>query len=298
MPTKRLRLTKAEIQEHHASLLWLKSIGIPVSGADELSHPPVRLKLLQVDHELAKLYSLPVIGLVVVVRAKLLVLTGGLLITDSEMTIPCDPLPLDLSDPEASAYYEDVIYGSIPYPPILLNGRLTGEVPLRRGQVEGMIIAKGWSSVPPQYHDHKQVPIELSLWDECGNELSFAFWARVDRSVKRKYEWLEHFSCYCIAYPQWANQPEAFLAVTGCRASEMACSKQFEGASLGRAEVLFDFGPSFFDGIKVRRIGRQVQQCSSGRFDPFPHAGHFMGGQVIGDHDLPRLQAGTQHRSR
>jgi hypothetical protein len=191
MRTKRLKLTKAEIQEHHASLLWLKSIGIPVSGADDLSHPPVRLKLLQVDHELGTIHDLPGAALAVVLHAKLLVFTGGIFITRYEATIPWDPLPLDLSDPEASAYYEDVISGSIPYPPMLLNRRLTGEVPLRRGQVQGMIIAMGWSSVPPQYHDHKQVPIELSLWDECDNELGFAFWARVDRSVKRKYEWLE-----------------------------------------------------------------------------------------------------------
>jgi hypothetical protein len=59
MPTKRLRLTKAEVQEHHASLLWLKSIGVPVRSTSDLSHPAVRLKLLQVDHELAKIYNLP-----------------------------------------------------------------------------------------------------------------------------------------------------------------------------------------------------------------------------------------------
>ena len=91
MPIKRLRLTKAEVHEHHASLLWLKRIGVPVSIAG-LSHAPVRLKLLQVDHELAKIYDLPGVGLVVVLLAKLLVLTGGIFIRHFEMTVPWDPL--------------------------------------------------------------------------------------------------------------------------------------------------------------------------------------------------------------
>jgi hypothetical protein len=36
---------------------------------------------------------------------------------------------------------------------------------------------------------------------------------------------LEHFSCYCIAYPQWANQAEALLAVTSVKAWVMAASR-------------------------------------------------------------------------
>jgi len=184
MPTKRLRLNKVEIKQYHASLLWLKSIGIRVSGADDLSQPPVRLKLWQVDHELGKTQDLPGAGLAVTLYAKLLVLAGGIFITHSELTIPWYPFPLDLSDPEASTYYDDVIAGSIPFPPKILNRYLTGELPLRRGPMEGMIIGFGLDSVPPRCHDYTKVPIELCLWDERENEFWFNFEARVDRGLK------------------------------------------------------------------------------------------------------------------
>jgi hypothetical protein len=184
MQTRRLRLTKAEIQEHHANLLWLKRIGIPVSSAGDLSHRPKAFNLYQVDHELARICDLPGAGFALALPAKLLVVTGGTLIMGHEMTVPWYPLPLELSDPEARAYYSDIIYGSIPYPPKILNPYLTGELPLRRGQIEGMIIGFGWNSVPLQYHDYTKVPIELCLWDERENEFWFNFEARVDGGLK------------------------------------------------------------------------------------------------------------------
>jgi hypothetical protein len=184
MPTRRLRLTKAEIQEYHASRLWLKRIGIPLSSAGDLSHGPKAFNLYQVDHELAHIHDLPGAGFALALCAKLLVVTGGTLIPRHEMTIPSYPFPLELSDPEASAYYDDVIAGSIPFPPRILNRYLTGELPLRRGLMEGMIIGFGWNSVPPRYRDYTKVPIELCLWDDRENESWFNFEARVDRGLK------------------------------------------------------------------------------------------------------------------
>ena len=65
---------------------------------------------------------------------------------------------------------------------------LTPEVPLRQRQVQGVIVAEGWTSVPPECHDESLVTVELLLRDERRNELCFEFGVRVDRSVKRKYE--------------------------------------------------------------------------------------------------------------
>jgi hypothetical protein len=146
-----------------------------------------RLKLEQVDEALAKIYDLPGSGTIVVVHAKLTVVTRKVLITDFEMTVSWDELPLSLDDPERTAFYRDVTAGLYPLPLTVLNRWLTGESALCHSQREGVIIASGQRSVPSEYHDHAQQMVELSLWDERDNELRFTFRARVDRSVKRKY---------------------------------------------------------------------------------------------------------------
>ncbi len=46
--------------------------------------------------------------------------------------------------------------------------------------------------------------------------------------------------------------------------------------------------------MEVGRVRRQIQQPSPGCFDPPSNAVHFVGRQIVGDHDLPWLQAGTQ----
>jgi len=54
--------------------------------------------------------------------------------------------------------------------------------------VEGVIIAYGYVSVPPQCHDETLVTVQLLLEDERRNQLSFEFGVRVDRSVMHKCE--------------------------------------------------------------------------------------------------------------
>lgn len=43
----------------------------------------------------------------------------------------------------------------------------------------------------PQYAEHAIIPVQLSLWDEWGNEICFTFPARVSRTVKHVREWRE-----------------------------------------------------------------------------------------------------------
>jgi len=64
----------------------------------------------------------------------------------------------------------------------------TTEVPLRPRQAQGVIVAEGWTSAPPELPDETLVKMELSLLDERNNELRFNFGVRVDRSLMRKYE--------------------------------------------------------------------------------------------------------------
>ena len=65
--------------------------------------------------------------------------------------------------------------------------------------------------------------------------------------------------------------------------------KPVQGSRFGLAEMLFDLGPSWLNRIEVGRVGRQVEQRCPGRFDPLPHAVHFMGREIVGDHDLSRF---------
>jgi hypothetical protein len=71
---------------------------------------------------------------------------------------------------------------------VVLNDCLTSEVALRCRQVQGVIIAEGWASVPRTWHDETPVAVELFLRDDRRNEFPFVFRARVNRSLLRKYE--------------------------------------------------------------------------------------------------------------
>jgi hypothetical protein len=190
MPTRKSRLTKTEYQEYRARLLRLEKMGIPIGCADDPSPEPDRLILEQIHHDLARIYDLPSGEVEVVVPAKMTVLISGLLITHVEMMVPGDDFPLELSDPEESFYYQDLI-ARLPDSPTVLNHWLTSEVPLRPRQVEGVIFANGWTSFPTEWHDETLVKVELLFWDERCNEICVEFGVRVDRSLRRKYERLQ-----------------------------------------------------------------------------------------------------------
>ena len=189
MPTSRSRLTRAEYQQYRTRLLRFERMGIPIGRTGDPSHEPTRLTLEQIDYEFAAFFELPGGQVAVVVPARMMVLIPGIMITDLEMTTPWDGPSLDLSDPEGEPFYQEVICGLPSFPPTILNHMLKRQRPLPRCQEEGVIIANGWSPVPPNCNDKTPpVTVKLFLRDERGNKLSFDFGARVDRSVNRKYE--------------------------------------------------------------------------------------------------------------
>ena len=63
----------------------------------------------------------------------------------------------------------------------------------------------------------------------------------------------------------------------------------------GFAQQGFEFGEEVFDGVEVRRIGRQEDDLRTARGDGFTHPGHFVAAEVVGYHDIARLQGRTQH---
>ena len=188
MPTKRSRLIKTEEQEYRTRLSWLEKMSIPIGAAGDPLSEPDRLTFEQTWDELARIYELPSGAVAVVVPAKMIVLKSGILITDVAMMTPWDDFPLDLWDPEESSDYQGVIGSLYHSPPRFLNPYLKRELPLDVRQVEGVIIAHGYSSFPSQYHDESPVTVELLLRDERRKELRFDFGVRVDRSLKREYE--------------------------------------------------------------------------------------------------------------
>ena len=188
MPTQRLTLNATEEQAYRARLSRLEKLGIPVGCAVDPRHEPDRLTLEQTPDEPARIYELPSGEVAVVVPAKMIVLKSGILITEVAITTPWEDFPLDLWDPAESPHYKDLIGGLCQFPPAVLNPWLERSVPLRPRQVEGVIVAHGYVSVPPECHDETLVTVKLLLQDERRNELSFGFGVRVDRSVIRKCE--------------------------------------------------------------------------------------------------------------
>ena len=59
------------------------------------------------------------------------------------------------------------------------------------------------------------------------------------------------------------------------------------------AEDLLDLAPHRFDGIEVRRIGRQIQKPGSCGLDRFANSPDFVRGQIVQDHQVACSQGGS-----
>lgn len=183
----KMRLTKSEEQDYRVRLLLLEELGIPIGSAPDPAPEPDRLIIEQIDREFARLYELPSGEIALVATARMTIRTSGILITHREITTSLDDYPLELSDPTGWKYYQDVI-DSLPYSPKNLSRWLTSSLPLRPCQVQGVIIANGWTRVPPECRDETTVRMELFIRDERSNEIGTEFELRLDRSLKRRYE--------------------------------------------------------------------------------------------------------------
>jgi hypothetical protein len=195
MPARKLRHTKIEDQEYRACLTGLEKMGVPIGCGGDSPPEADRLTLEQNDYELGALYELPSGAVVAVVPVTMTVRTSGILILCAEMTTPWDDFPLNLSEPESSPYCKDVIGAMYHSPPNLLNRWLTHHVPLRPRQEDGVFLAYGSGSVPPDCCDETVVTLKLLLIDQRDNELRFDFEASVDRRVKRKCERRQRETC-------------------------------------------------------------------------------------------------------
>ena len=170
-------------------------MGILTGHSGDPAPEPDRITFEQTPDELARIYDLPSGEVAVVVPAKMTVLRSGILITDVAMMTPWEDWPLDLWDPLEGSHYPDVIAELCHFPPTVLNPWLQRNVPLRPRQMEGVIIAHGYISVPPECHDETLIAVKLLLTDKRRDQLSFEFGVRMDRSVMRKCERRQRERC-------------------------------------------------------------------------------------------------------
>jgi hypothetical protein len=173
-------------EDFRARLLRLEQLGVPVGPVADPSPEPDRLILKQTDEGIARLYELPSGEIGVVIPVEITVLTSGVLIIDRELTTSLDDFPLEFTDSDWG-FYASVI-DEQPYSAQNLNYLLTSGQPLRPCQTRGIIIANGWSKIPPNCRENMQLKVELFLRDERRNEICSEFVVRLDRILKLKYE--------------------------------------------------------------------------------------------------------------
>ncbi len=89
--------------------------------------------------------------------------------------------------------------------------------------------------------------------------------------------------CNCVLWTDGWEQFRDGLVECSC------CS------CLGGAELLFEFGPGFFDRIQIGGVGRQIEQRGSHAFDPLPDPSDFVRTEVVHDDDLACLKLRAEH---
>lgn len=187
MPQRKMRLSRTEEKESKATLAKLEKLGVEVKYEETREPEAIRFHLHQIDREFARVYDLPV-GCAVTLPCKLVVLKSGVMFTDADVHAEWDDW-LDLEEPREHRSFEEFAKDFPTWPPKILNDLLVNHPrPLRTCQMEGLVIATGWSRVPADYADEKQVRFVLCLRDEQREEFYFDFVARVDRRLKRMYE--------------------------------------------------------------------------------------------------------------
>lgn len=69
----------------------------------------------------------------------------------------------------------------------------------------------------------------------------------------------------------------------------------FQGSCCRAPQMRFEFGKGQFDGIEVRAVGRQVAKLDVLGLEKRRNALNFVGGQIVQNQRVSRLQAGNEH---
>jgi hypothetical protein len=187
MPTRQRRLSTREEAEHRRICNKLQNLGIQVN-AGATAEPKQRFNLEPIHPAWARVHDLPDGSVAVTLPARLTIFSS-VLITEALVWPEWDEGSLEL---DGACGHRDLNHFLKDFPsssPKILNDLLVGRTPpLERCRYEGLIIAIGWSRVPAAYSDEKPVNFKVGLRYEQDLDFSCNFVARVDRSLKCKYE--------------------------------------------------------------------------------------------------------------
>ena len=70
--------------------------------------------------------------------------------------------------------------------------------------------------------------------------------------------------------------------------------KRGDRTSFERPQFLFHLCPALFNGIEIGRIRREVAERGAGLFNEFAYTVHFVGTEIIHDHQLAGFQLRTE----
>jgi hypothetical protein len=186
MPKQKSSYSNAEYRERRSRLLRLREIGIEIGDADDFPRHASRFEVEQIDPEYAAIFELPLGRAAVIVMARVTVVTSGVLITQTRMTIPWGS-DLAVMDPEACTDARDCLEALRFWPLNSLSKLFAQPHPLLRRREEGLIFAIGQAEIPAECREGTDVNLALMLTDEQGNDSVHEFVTALDRSILRKY---------------------------------------------------------------------------------------------------------------
>jgi hypothetical protein len=180
MPKAKFNLTRNERQNYRRHLQGMRDTGVAVGDEGDFLPSDEVLLLEQLDRAEAAIFALP-LGFVFVAPVRLTIPRSTVLIDDFEMTASWNNAPLKVDGPEHFSFYSDLIRHFHALPSVVLNSWITGERPLRRHRIDGLLLCESYVPIPSEYRHGSVHTLELSLWDDGGNCSSFSLEGCVDR---------------------------------------------------------------------------------------------------------------------
>src|SRR5215467_3738213 len=104
-----------------------------------------------------------------------------------------------------------------------------------------------------------------------------------NKHYRRRTESLRAIAELKLSYPiATVTEPAgSILRSDGFEAFGDGLLQSFSGAGLSGAQELFELGPGVFDGVEVRRVGRQIEQLRPAGGEQLLDPSHLVCRQII-----------------
>ena len=187
MPTRKLKLTRAEEAVFRASISRSKEIGALPEFAGGHPYVPKSLRLHPLQTEDAEVWELPSGEVAAILPIEIMrPLRPRAWIVGCQIVLPWEGPEFELQDPEHNGIYSHLKQRL--YPERLLNRWLTDQIPLPDRKLQGYIVGYSWIQIPPEYPNEMPVSVKLMVTDDRKAEYYLDFAAHLDRSLKLSYE--------------------------------------------------------------------------------------------------------------